>query len=171
MMLPLHHHLPNLLLQYTASHWGHHAYGPAEGACEDKLLAFLWNRPNVACTIEVLWLTGGASKVHLVAFFGLERTMRALFEDMAEADSKDRHSYSPRSYNAEEGHEAVVKMLVARDDVEVDTKDEDSRSPLFYAAAAGHEAVVKILAARDDVQVNAKDKEPFAAVLRRRKWA
>ena len=61
------------------------------------------------------------------------------------------------SYAVENGHEAVVKILVARDDVEVNTTDSEGRSPLLQAAEEGHEAVVKLLVARDDVEVNTKD--------------
>ena len=74
-------------------------------------------------------------------------------------------------YAAEEGHEAVVKMLVVRDDVKVNTKDWRGYSPLSYTARNGREVVVKMLVARDDVEVNTKDRWSvglFAAVLRRR---
>ena len=54
------------------------------------------------------------------------------------------------------GHEAVVKILVAWDDVEVDIKDKDGHSSLFYAAWMGHEGVVNILAARDDLEADPK---------------
>ena len=43
------------------------------------------------------------------------------------------------------GNEAVVKLLVERDDVAANSKDKDGRTPLWWAAAGGHEAVVKLL--------------------------
>jgi ankyrin repeat protein len=43
------------------------------------------------------------------------------------------------------GHEAVVKLLVERDDVEADSKDQYGLTPLLWAAESGHEAVVKLL--------------------------
>ena len=46
----------------------------------------------------------------------------------------DENGYSPLLYIAGNGHEAVVKILVARDDIEVNTKDQDGRSLLSYAA-------------------------------------
>ena len=64
---------------------------------------------------------------------------------------------SPLSYAAEEGREAVLKILLAQDDIEVNTKDRRGRSSLSYAVQFGHEAVVKILVARDDVDVNNTD--------------
>ena len=43
------------------------------------------------------------------------------------------------------GHEAVVKLLVDRDDVEADSNDIDGQMPLWEAAGNGHKAVVKLL--------------------------
>ena len=39
---------------------------------------------------------------------------------------------SPLLYTARNGHEAVVKILVACDNVEVNTKDQDGHLPLSY---------------------------------------
>ena len=58
----------------------------------------------------------------------------------------------------ESGHEAVVKLLVERDDVEADSKDKNGRTPLSHAAERGHEAVVKLLVERDDVEADSKSK-------------
>jgi ankyrin repeat protein len=56
------------------------------------------------------------------------------------------------------GHEAVLKMLLARNDVEVDPRDESGQTPLWHAAREGHEAVVKMLPGRDDVEADPRDK-------------
>ncbi|RYP10462.1 hypothetical protein DL764_000645 [Monosporascus ibericus] len=73
------------------------------------------------------------------------------------ADSKDKHGQTPLFLAAEQGHEAVVELLVERDDVEADSKDEDGQTPLLLAARKGHEAVVKLLVERDDVETDSKD--------------
>ena len=45
----------------------------------------------------------------------------------------------------EEGHEAVVRLLLEKA-VDVDSKDKDyGRTPLSWAAEDGHEAVVQLL--------------------------
>lgn len=59
------------------------------------------------------------------------------------AYSKYYNSRTPLSQAAESGHEAVVKLLVERDDVEVGSKDEFGQTPLSWAAEEGHETVVK----------------------------
>ena len=74
------------------------------------------------------------------------------------ADLKDSDGRTPLSYAAGSGHEAVVRLLVDRDDVEADSKDEYGQTPLSLAARSGHEAVVKLLVDRNDVKADSKYK-------------
>ncbi|OBT82165.1 hypothetical protein VE02_10024 [Pseudogymnoascus sp. 03VT05] len=69
----------------------------------------------------------------------------------------DEGGRTPLCWAAERGHEAVVKLLVEREDVVADSKDEDGRTPLCYAAERGNEAVVKLLVEREDVVADSKD--------------
>ena len=48
------------------------------------------------------------------------------------------------SFAAENGHEAVVKLLL-EEGAELETKSNNGWTPLFYAAENGHKAVVKLL--------------------------
>ena len=74
----------------------------------------------------------------------------------AEVDSKDnRYSQTPLLWAAENGHEAIVKLLLASE-AEVDSKDYISRTPLSRAAGNGLEAVVKLLLA-SKAEVDSKD--------------
>jgi ankyrin repeat protein len=62
-----------------------------------------------------------------------------------ELDSKDRRGRTPLSWAAENGHEAVVKLLLEKG-AELDSKDNIyGRTPLSWAAKTGREAVVKLL--------------------------
>jgi hypothetical protein len=75
---------------------------------------------------------------------------------------------------ADDRHEAVVKLLVERDNVEADSKENHGQTPLSRAAADGHEAVVKALLARDDVGLSFKDnygRKPMLLVVRNRHGA
>jgi len=58
---------------------------------------------------------------------------------------------------AERGHEAVVKLLLAREDVNPDRPDDFGRTPISLAAERGHEAVVKLLLERRDVDPDRRD--------------
>ena len=70
-----------------------------------------------------------------------------------DADSKDKKRQMPLSLAAVGGHEAVVKLLLARVDVDADSKDKKRQTPL------GHEAVVKLLSAREDVYTSSITRE------------
>jgi ankyrin repeat protein len=63
---------------------------------------------------------------------------------------------TPLSWAAEKGHEAVVKLLLAKDGVDSDSKDCEGRTPLSIAARRGHSAVVELLLARNGVDPNSK---------------
>ena len=54
----------------------------------------------------------------------------------------------------QEGHEAVVRLLVEQDDVEADSKDERGRTPLWCAVMGGHEAIVRALVEREGVEAD-----------------
>jgi ankyrin repeat protein len=71
---------------------------------------------------------------------------RKLLERGAELDSKDNiYSQTPLSWAAENGHEAVVKLLLEKG-AELDSKDNIyGRTPLSWAAKTGREAMVKLL--------------------------
>jgi ankyrin repeat protein len=64
------------------------------------------------------------------------------------ADSKDKCGRMPLSIAVAGGHEAVVRLLVERDDVEAHSKDKDGRTPLSLAAEEGREAIVTLLEAK-----------------------
>jgi len=59
---------------------------------------------------------------------------------------------------AEEGHKAVVRLLVKWDNVKADLKDKYGRTPLSFAVEEGHKAVVWRLVERDDVKANSRNK-------------
>ena len=55
------------------------------------------------------------------------------------------------------GHEAVVKLLLERENVDPNRSDKDGRTPLWWAAMKGHEGVVKLLLEREDIDPNLSD--------------
>jgi ankyrin repeat protein len=62
-----------------------------------------------------------------------------------ECHSKGNYGWTPLALAAGNGHEAEVKLLIARDGVDPGSKSNSGRTPLSLAAEKGHEAVVKLL--------------------------
>ena len=62
-------------------------------------------------------------------------------------DVRDSYGWTPPSWAAEKGHEAVVKLLLEKG-ADLESKDQDGRTPLIWAAEDGHESVVKLLIAK-----------------------
>ncbi|KAH0537544.1 hypothetical protein FGG08_005679 [Glutinoglossum americanum] len=170
----------NVLLDYAARNWGHHASGDAEQAVKGLALEFLKNYRKVSCSVQVLLVPNYryirysqrppkyVSGIHLCAYFGLKGIIISLLESTMVVGSKDSANRTPLSWAAERGHEEVVKLLLSRGDVAADSKDEDGRTPLSWAAEGGHQEVVKLLLARDDVAADSKDKYPGRTPL---SWA
>jgi ankyrin repeat protein len=64
---------------------------------------------------------------------------------------------TPLLWAALRGEEAVVKLLVERDDVAANSKDNEGWTPLWWAVANGDEGMVKLLLKRDDVVADSND--------------
>lgn len=60
-------------------------------------------------------------------------------------DLKDIFGRTPLSLAAENGHEMVVKLLLATDGVDLESADDTGETPLTWAAGAGQVEVVKLL--------------------------
>lgn len=60
-------------------------------------------------------------------------------------NTKDSDGMTPLAWATRKGHEAVVQLLIERDDVDTNIQDNYGQTPLLRAATYGHEAVVRLL--------------------------
>ncbi|KAI9824247.1 MAG: hypothetical protein M1832_002054 [Thelocarpon impressellum] len=86
-----------------------------------------------------------------------EELLVQVMETVTTSGLLDSENRTLLGWAAAEGHEAIVRLLVDRDDVEADAKDQDGRTPLWWAAWGGHEGIVRLLVDRDDVEADSKD--------------
>jgi len=70
--------------------------------------------------------------LRLVVYFGLSYIITSLLEKGADVDSKDSCGRTPLSWAAENGHEVVVKLLLAEDSAKLNIKVNNSRMPLYW---------------------------------------
>lgn len=113
----------NCLYDYAAHNWGHHARRAAaepnptvknflksetkvEASSQALLVAKTWYRHSRYSQQAPRQLIG----LHLAAYFGVENAARFLF-DTTDPNTEDSYCRTPLSYAAENGHEAVVKLL------------------------------------------------------------
>ena len=139
----------NVFLDYASRYWGQHARTVQEQVYELASL-FLHDITLVSCAVQTMSMSEykydnysqhfprQATGLHLTAGFGLLYLSERLLSELGgnigiSADSKDNHGRTPLLWAAGGGHEAVVKLLVERDDVEADSKDNDGRTPLSCA--------------------------------------
>jgi hypothetical protein len=111
----------NVLYNYAARNWGHHARAASIEA-EQSILNFLRSNAKVSASSQALMAYESSGQrvprkiigVHLGAYFGLREAVIALLENGHEPDSKDTFARTPLSYAAENGHRAVVKLLLEK---------------------------------------------------------
>ena len=63
----------------------------------------------------------------------------AVNEPDVNINSKSIDGWTPLSYGAEKGHEAMVKLLLGQPGVNPDSKDDYDRTPLLWAVEKGYE--------------------------------
>ncbi|KAH8650295.1 hypothetical protein BGZ60DRAFT_389194, partial [Tricladium varicosporioides] len=176
----------NMLYDYAAHNWGHHAR-EASTSCQGvieflqkqaqveassqalfaKKTSQRFRRRSGVFARYSQRFTGYSQRfprdmtgLHLAAYFGLGaifQPLLAIAQFHVDVDSNDTYGRTPLSYAAKNGHEGVVKLLLATEKVDVNSKDSDGRTPLSWAAAKGHEGIVKRLLTTEKVDVDSKD--------------
>jgi ankyrin repeat protein len=139
-------------LDYAVPGWSHHLRGQPEKELKELILSLLNNDSNFS-NFKQVWnprylpqFSSGMTGLHIAANFGLASIVSSLLtSEGVDVDSKDdKYGRAPLSWAADNGYEAVVKLLLEKG-ADVESKSNNGRTPLSWAAKNGHEAVVKLL--------------------------
>lgn len=66
---------------------------------------------------------------------------------------------------AGEGHEGIVRCLLASSEIQVNLVDQNGWSAIMWAAAKGYEGIVSLLLGRPDIQVNLVNRYAWSALM------
>ncbi|KAK5628857.1 hypothetical protein RRF57_004572 [Xylaria bambusicola] len=93
-------------------------------------------------------------------YYGLQKTAIIKSQtccsknETLDSESQDSNGRTPLPWAAENGHDTVVSLLLAKGDANPVTWDDNQRTPLWYAAEKGHEKVAKHLAQKDNITLH-----------------
>lgn len=95
--------------------------------------------------------SGSSSALLWAASRGQDGTAKRLLLEGANVQVMDGHRRTPLLLAAMNGHEVVLKLLLATEGVNPRSKDSDGQTPLILAVKNLHDAVVKLLLATESV--------------------
>lgn len=147
----------NILYDYAARNWGHHAYNVDTTSTEVKELSltFLQQEAKVVGSCQAMMALESSfpdsqkvprdmTCVHLAAWFGLRAITASLLEKGYDPNPVDTFGRTPLLYAVENGHITVVKLLI-ESGADTTAKDSKGRTALHLAALQPHETVVQML--------------------------
>ncbi|KAK2751869.1 hypothetical protein FQN54_008541 [Arachnomyces sp. PD_36] len=96
----------------------------------------------------------GSSALLWAAAVGREVTVLKLLKEGANVHTTNRLQKTPLFLAAQNGHDAVLQLLLSVDGIDADAQNNEELTPLTLAAIGGHKKVVELLLARYDVDAD-----------------
>jgi ankyrin repeat protein len=152
------------LYRYAATYWADHTRASGN-PFYGRLWSLLLNEAKTAACYQVVVSVpyyarqaNGFTGLHLAAYSGLDSLVTPLIEKGIQADSEDEYRRTPLLMAVIEGHTAVARLLLARDDVDIRRRAfHMGRTALHYAAAYGHVKMLQMLLETDRLDPNLRD--------------
>ena len=107
----------------------------------------------------------GNKLLSTAAAVGDEKVFDMLLTQRANVNARDSTDWTALHWAIGEGQEAIVKLLLARNDVDVNIPDCSLRTPLSLAASRAKNHFVKLLLARADINVQAADSFGYTPIF------
>ncbi|KAF9784163.1 hypothetical protein IL306_008316 [Fusarium sp. DS 682] len=159
-------------LHYATASWvAHTKQSNASGVLQEDLLEYFAGPSNTlierwVCIYRILAIYSndcpleGTSLVHVMSRYGVAGALWAILKRAdkvsSNIDAKDSDGRTPLWRAAENGHEAVVRLLLDQG-AHIDTADKvEGQTPLLLAAQSGRESMVKLLLEKG-ADIEAKD--------------
>ncbi|KAH0528099.1 hypothetical protein TsFJ059_003003 [Trichoderma semiorbis] len=161
----------NRLYHYAAHNWGHHARAAA--TISQQVIDLLECKAKMEAASQILMavrplkssnllsrfverIPRELTRLHLAAYFGVETAVGHFLRKGDNPDLKDTYGRTPLSWAAENGHVAVVALLLKTGQVDAGSEDKWNQTPLLYASANNHEGIVELLL-ENGVNVDSKN--------------
>lgn len=146
----------NRLYNYASHNWGHHAREAS--TLTPEVISFLKRQAQAEASSQALLAVKRYSShsnysqkfprqmkgIHLAAYFGITKAVQLLLSSNR-LDLNDSYGGTPLLWAAMNGHEAIVKLLLAIGKIDADVEDICGQTPLSYAAVNRHKVIVKLL--------------------------
>ncbi|CVL06935.1 related to ankyrin [Fusarium mangiferae] len=152
----------NPLFHYASHHWGDHARN-AKTICKG-VIEFLKSDSNVQSSAQSLmaWrryfhsqtVPENMKGLHLAAYFGNITETQILLLDN-DPDLINGHGRTALSYAANNGHLAIVEMLL-ENGANIDLGDDMLLTPLSWTCVSGHTTIAEIIL-QNHAQVDSRD--------------
>ena len=156
--LRMNHDLSTRLLRYpfyryASSHWAGHIRGPPELAYMELILSFLRQQNKLSSMLEAnahnfpiaVGPNAHHPSVHVAAFYGLSHVVNELLKSGTPAGSHDFDLPTPLILASGQGHEDIVRLLLAQEDVDINFQWHHGVTSLLTAVEYRHTGIIRIL--------------------------
>ena len=159
-------------LEYCSAYWGVHAKRQLSDYGRSLALELLKEDYGQISTrsliaqvkyfpISLFRTLSPFSGLHCASFFGIVEVVASLIEmECYDTNEEDFSGCGSLGWAAQNGHQGVVEILLARGETNPDKPDYYwGQTPLSHAAENGHEGVVKMLLVREEVNPDRPDND------------